>query len=141
MTTTIASNVQLGQALFDGFNTRDLSKWESALADDVEISYPGFRGMRGKEAAKAYNAPFIVAFSDLNFQTHRVVEDGNTVIYTWTAKGTHDGPLATPKGPIPPTGGKGSIDGVLIATIKNGKIVREETYWNILDLLAQLGVM
>jgi len=63
------------------------------------------------------------------------------VIYTWTGKGTHDGPLATPTGPIPPTGKKGSIDGVLIATIKNGKIVREETYWNIPDLLAQLGVM
>jgi len=63
------------------------------------------------------------------------------VIYTWTGTGTHDGPLATAKGIIPPTGKKGSIDGVLIATIKEGKIVREETYWNVPDLLAQLGLM
>ena len=55
--------------------------------------------------------------------------------------GFNTGPLNTPAGAIPPTGKKASVDGVLITTIKAGKIVREETYWNVPDLLAQLGIM
>jgi predicted ester cyclase len=70
-----------------------------------------------------------------------VFEKGDTVVYTWTGVGTHDGPLATPAGQVPPTGRRGRIEGVLISTVKNGKIVREETYWNQIDLLAQLGLM
>lgn len=136
-----ANNIQLGKALFDGINMRDLSAWESVLADDVEVSYPGFRNMHGKAAAKAYNAVFPAAFSDLTITINSTVVDGDRVIYTWTAKGTHDGSLVTPAGAIPPTGKKASVDGVLITTIKAGKIVREETYWNVPDLLAQLGIM
>lgn len=136
-----ANNIQLGKALLDGFNTRDLSAWEGALADNVQLSYPSFRNMQGKAAAKAYNAPFPAAFSDLTMTVTSAVEDGDRVIYTWTAKGTHDGALVTAAGAIPPTGKKATIDGVLITTIHGGKIVREETYWNIPDLLAQLGVL
>jgi len=65
-TVEIASNVQLGRALLDGFNMRDLSAWESALADDVEISYPGFRGMRGKDAARTRPGPSTLPSSRLS---------------------------------------------------------------------------
>ncbi len=37
------------------------------------------------------------------------------------------------------SGKTGAIDGVLITTIRAGRIVREETYWNVPDLLAQVS--
>lgn len=136
-----ANNVQIGRALLDAFNARDLSIWESKLAEDVSVSYPGFREGHGKEAARLYNLPFITAFSDLNMKVNKVFENGDTVVYMWTGRGTHDGPWQLPTGIAPPTGRKAAVDGVLVATIKDGKIVREETYWNPAELLTQLGLM
>jgi steroid delta-isomerase-like uncharacterized protein len=134
-------NITIGRALLDALNAHDLNSWQAVLSEDVTCSYPGFRGENGKEAAKAYNAPFLVAFSDLHFEVLRTVAEGDTVVYVWRATGTHDGPLALPSGTVPPTGKRGDVPGTLVATIKDGKIVREETYWNQVELLAQLGLM
>jgi steroid delta-isomerase-like uncharacterized protein len=134
-------NITIGRSLLDAINARDLSRWQAVLAEDVTCSYPGFRGENGKQAAKAYNAPFIIAFPDLHFDILRTVADDDTVIYVWSAKGTHSGPLELPTGTVPPTGKQAVIPGTLVATIKDGKIVREETYWNQVELLAQLGLM
>ena len=131
--------VQQGQTLLDAFNARDLSLWQRQLADTYTASYPGLRDCRNAETARAFNAPFLPAFSDLSFQVHRAVADGDCVIYTWTARGTHDGPLVTASGTLPPSGRIGAIDGVLITTLRDGRIVREETYWNVLDLIAQIS--
>ena len=141
MTATAANVTQIGRALLDGFNARDLSSWEATLAPDATVSYPGLRGDHGREAARAFNAVFPAAFSDLHFTVTRTIAEGDTVAYCWVASGTHDGPLATPNGPIPPTGRRAEIPGVLIATVREGKIVREETYWNLVELLGQLGLM
>lgn len=131
--------VQQGQALLDAFNARDLSLWQRQLADTFTASYPGLRDCRNGEMARAFNAPFLAAFSDLHFQIHRAVADGDRAIYLWTGRGTHDGPLVTPAGTIPPSGKTGAVDGVLVSTVRDGRIVREETYWNVPDLLAQIS--
>jgi steroid delta-isomerase-like uncharacterized protein len=138
---TTQDNITIGRALLDALTAHDLSPWEALLADDLVCTYPGFRGQHGKQAAKAYNAPFLIAFSDLHFEVLRTVAEGDTVVYVWNATGTHDGRLALPSGSVPPTGKRGEVPGTLVATIKDGKIVREETYWNQLELLMQLGLM
>ena len=53
-----------------------------------------------------------------------LVAEGDTVVYVWNATGTHDGPLALPSGAVPPTGKRGVVPGTLIATVKDGKIIR-----------------
>jgi steroid delta-isomerase-like uncharacterized protein len=134
-------NITTGRALLDGLTAGDLSQWEALLREDFTCSYPGFRGANGKAAAKEYNAPFITAFPDLRFDILRTMANGDTVVYVWNGVGTHDGPLALPTGTVPPTGRRAQVPGVLVATIKDGKILREETYWNQVELLAQLGLM
>jgi steroid delta-isomerase-like uncharacterized protein len=131
--------VQQGKALLDAFNARDLSLWQRQLADTFTASYPGLRDCRDAETARAFNAPFLAAFSDLHFQVTGTATEGDRAIVLWTGRGTHDGPLVTPAGTIPPSGKSGAVDGVLVATVRNGRIVREETYWNVPDLLAQIG--
>ena len=63
-----ATLVQQGRALLDALNARDLSIWQRQLADTYTASYPGLRNCKDAEAARAFNAPFLAAFSDLHFQ-------------------------------------------------------------------------
>jgi steroid delta-isomerase-like uncharacterized protein len=136
---TASTLVRQGQALLDAFNARDLSTWQRQLAGNFTASYPGCRDCGDAKTARAFNEPFLAAFSDLHFEIRSAVADGDRMIYLWTGRGTHDGPLVTPQGTLPPSGKKGSVDGVLVATVGDGKIVREETYWNVPDLLAQIS--
>jgi hypothetical protein len=41
----------------------------------------------GKEAAKAYNQPFIQAFPNLRFDILHTVANDDTVVYMWSGSG------------------------------------------------------
>ena len=130
----------IGRALLDALTAHDLRRWEAALAPGATLSYPGLRET-DVAAARAFNAPFLEAFSDLRFTVDCTIAQGDTVVYCWRARGTHDGPLPLPIGTVPPTGRPAEIPGVLVTTVRDGQIVREETYWNLLEQLTQLGLM
>lgn len=132
--------VATARSLFDAFNARDFARWERALAPDFVADYPGATGL-DRAAARAFNEAFVPAFSDLRFEVKRAIVQGDTVVLEGTAGGTFDGPLASPMGTIPPTGRKGAIRIVLIADVRDGKLVREHTIWNQLEFMQQLGVM
>jgi predicted ester cyclase len=135
------TNLEIGRSLLDAINAGDLSGWEAALAEDFTFSYPGFREGGDREAAKAYNAGILAGVPDLHFDIQRTIAQGNTIVYQYMASGSHTAPLALPTGTVPPTGRKGNLPGVLISIVEAGKIVREESYWNQLELLIQLGLM
>ena len=132
--------VAVARSLFDAFNSRDFARWERNLAPDFVADYPCAPGL-GRDAARAYNAPFAAAFPDLRFDVLRTIVQGDTVVLDGTVGGTLTAPLASPNGVIPPNGRKGGVRIVLIAEVRDGKIVREQTVWNQLDLLQQLGVI
>ena len=137
---TPSTTVEIGRALLDGTNAGDLSKWEALLADDYTGSYPSMRNDVDRHVAAGYNSVILAALPT-HFEVQRTIVDGDVAIYQWLASGTHTGPLALPTGTIPATGKSATVPGVLITTVKDGKIVREEMYWNQLELLVQLGIM
>jgi steroid delta-isomerase-like uncharacterized protein len=129
------------RALIDAFNAHDLNIWERSLADDFVGEYPMARGL-GKAQARAFNESFLVAFPDLSFTLHKAIANGESVALHWTGGGTQNGPLQTTTGQtIPPTGKRGTISGMFLVDVKDGKIVRERTYWDELELMSQLGLM
>ena len=133
--------IPTARALIDAFNAHDLSIWERALAEDFVGEYPMARGL-GKAQARAYNEGFLTAFSDFSFTLHKAIANGESVALHWTGGGTHDGPLQTPTGQtIPPTGKRGTLSGVFLVDVKDGKITRERTYWDEFELMSQLGLM
>jgi steroid delta-isomerase-like uncharacterized protein len=124
----------------DGLNRHDMDEWAACLSSDFTADYPSAKGLNAAYA-RGFNESFFPAFPDLHFDVERVLADGDVVVIAWTATGTHLGALEGPNGAvIPPTGKKGVVNGVLISEVRDGKIVRERTYWNLLDLLTQLGV-
>ena len=59
-----------------------------------------------------------------------------------TRSESHDVRLAEGIGAtIPATNPHGSVSGVLISEIRDGKIAREQTFWDQMGLLQQLGVV
>lgn len=134
-------NVKIAMSFIEGFNARNMSQWAGLLADNFTAEYPG-APMLNSTQARQFNEAFLPAFPDLHFEADRVLTDGDFVVIHWTAGGTHNGPLMTASGQtIPPTHQKGVVVSVLISEIKGGKIVREQTYWDQMALLSQLGLI
>ncbi|HBY94174.1 MAG TPA: hypothetical protein DEP84_09465 [Chloroflexi bacterium] len=132
--------INTARALIDTINRRDMSLWERATADDLIADYPGAHDL-DKETASMFNLSFFNAAPDLRFDVQRVIAQGDTVAFQATASATLTQPLVTPTGTIPPTGKQAHSPFVLIAQVRNGKIVREQTVWNQLEVFQQPGIL
>lgn len=133
---------RLSTLLFDCFNAhRGLDEWYAALADDFSAMYPGAKDL-DKDQARSFNEAFPPAFSDLRFEYTASATNGDTSFTRCVATGTHDGTLTLgPHKVVEPTGKKITVPAVIVVTTRDGKIVREETHWNLVDLLEPLGLI
>lgn len=93
----------------------------------------------GLDALKKYYSFTHKAFPDLQATIDETIVKGDRIIWIWTFRGTNTGPLHTPMGDLPPTDKKVKFSGVAIDRVENGKVVEEWVYFNVLDLLQQLG--
>jgi predicted ester cyclase len=72
----------------------------------------------------------VVAFSD------------DTIVFEGVGYGSFTGPLATPEGEVPPTGGKVNLKLVFLARISpDGLIAEDRSYFDNLAFMKQLGVI
>lgn len=89
----------------------------------------------GPEAIKNSIAVLKGAYSNFKISISDLLISGDRVITVWRLTGTQTGPL----GEIPPTGKPVDVSGVLISRMAKGKIVEEWSFFNQLNLMAQLG--
>ena len=95
-----------------------------------------------KVHSTGYHQRFVTAFPDMHFEVHSVLAQGDQVFTHWTMRGTHTERLATATGKtIPPTRRSATVTGILLAEVRDGKIMREHWYWDQLSLMDQLGIM
>ena len=138
-------NIRIAEKLFDAINAHDLNLGDSYQAVDYKFEGPGTGrngGALDQDQAKAYTQGFINAFPDLHFELKQKVAQGEYVVINWVGSGTHTGPLLTPTGgTLPATGKKATVVGSTTYQIKNGKAVKGWTYWDMVSLLSQLGMM
>jgi len=55
-------------------------------------------------------------------------------------EGTHTGPFDGPFGTIAATNKRGRVQAVLLFTLKDGKIVENRHYFDLLTVMSQLGI-
>ena len=135
-------NLRVAEKLFEAINSHDLSRGSDYQSADYKFEGPGANGVLNSDQATAYTQGFLNAFPDLHFELKQKVAQGDYVVINWVASGTHTGPLLTPTGAtIPPTGKKAVVPGSTTYQVKNGKAVSGQTYWDMVTLLAQLGLM
>jgi predicted ester cyclase len=84
---------------------------------------------------KAFYKGSHVGFPDFKITFETILVSGDNIIDRWTITGTHTGLLQG----IPPTGKPVRFSGLGIDRVAKGKIVEQWVYWNLLDLLQQIG--
>jgi steroid delta-isomerase-like uncharacterized protein len=95
--------------------------------------------MVGKEANKQADAGTLAAFSDTRSTIDEMIVEGDTAVLRWTWEATHTG--TSPSLPIPATGKRVSFAGISVYHFREGKIVEQWEYGDLLGMLQQLGVV
>ncbi|MBD3299386.1 MAG: hypothetical protein GF341_12065 [candidate division Zixibacteria bacterium] len=117
-------------------NTPDLDRLDQIYHPDVVVhdcSAPG--DIRGLDSLKSYYLASHAGIPDFQITIDDTFLSSDYLIVRWTASGTHRGSLRG----LPPTEKQVNFSGVTIDLLVNGKIAEEWVYFNVLDLMQQLG--
>lgn len=117
-------------------NRTDLDLVDEIIAPEFVIRSPLFpEPIKGIEGYKALVTNTSKTFSDFSATIEEVVVKGDKIWSRFSMEGINTGPL----GDIPATGKKFHVSGLAITRVVNGKIVEDDTFWNVLDFYQQLG--
>jgi steroid delta-isomerase-like uncharacterized protein len=92
---------------------------------------------RGKAAVGEFVTRLFTAIPDLEFTVQETVVRGDSVAVQWTIRGTH---LGTFMG-IPATGRRLEVPGVSMLTLRDGKFLRDDFYFDSAGMMRQTGLL
>lgn len=118
------------------YNRGNLDAVDDLVSSDFVAHSPS-RDIKGPAGMKQFVLSLREAFPDLHITIDDQFADGDKVVTRWTARGTH---LGTFQG-VPPTGKQGSMTGMDIDRVVDGRAVECWTNSDELGLLQQLGVV
>jgi steroid delta-isomerase-like uncharacterized protein len=122
--------------LLETMSNADTTLAVEILHPDCELRYPLLpEPVKGIDASKKLIINTANTFSEFKGSIEEVNIKGDKIWSRFTMSGINTGPL----GKIPATGKKFQITGMAITKIKDGKIIEDETYWNVWNFYKQLG--
>ncbi len=132
-----SKNVETLRAAYESWNRRDFDGVVRHLADNaVYTDLDGNRTIHGKQGFREYVENWARAMSDGRVVDPEFVDAGDTVVAQFTVHGTNDGSFAG----LPPTGKRIKVSYCEICKFdKNGRLVSGSGYYNLYNILAQLG--
>ena len=77
---------------------------------------------------------YITGFSNREFTILEVVGQGNRLVKHWNFKGTHTGDFFG----MPASGNKLNLSGTTMVTMKDGKIAKEQDFFDVMSMVNQL---
>lgn len=126
----------------EAYFSQDYETLRTLYAPDVVATTPDAGTLNGVDALFEWNKALDEAFPDIRYELTAAHEAGDCAIDQGDVIGTHSGPLRLPDGgSIEPTGRQVRMRSADIATVRDGKIVRHDFYYDQLEMLAQLGLM
>jgi steroid delta-isomerase-like uncharacterized protein len=123
----------------DAWHSRDLGAAYDVYSDAVVFQRVPFPPVVGKEANMQADADTLDAFDDVRSTIDAVIVEGDTAALRWTWEGTHTGTL--PSLGIPATGQRVRFSGCSVYHFRDGKIVQQWEYGDLLGFLQQLGAI
>ncbi len=118
------------------WNHKNIQVVKSLVTDDFVRNLNGIDVANGPLELEAHINIYFKAFPNLEIQLDDIYSQDQTVIATWTFTGTNTAEFAE----FAATGKKTEVNGVTILKFnEEGKMVREDTFYNELYLLQQLG--
>ncbi len=136
------------QALIDAakapilaYNDKNWDKMRSSITPDFAYDeVASGRKAQGADAVLPLWQGWAQAFPDSKATFNNALVSGNSVVLEVTWKGTHKGPLQTPKGPIAATGKTIEIRACAIMEMAAEKAKLQRHYFDMATLFEQLGV-
>jgi steroid delta-isomerase-like uncharacterized protein len=135
----MSTSLTVQRAMFQAVVERDLDALRETL-HPTDYIYTDCSGaeQKGADAGVAVAASYFAAFPDMTFEwRHEYAIDETTAVTELTVRGTHTGPLED----IPATGKTIELVVCNVVEVRDGKIVREREYYDMLSLLTQLDVL
>ena len=130
---------EVATRLLEAFNDGDWDAFRAGVTDDVVYVEAGTgRTIEGADAYLALCQGWRMAIPDVRGTVHRSLEGDGVVAQEVTWVGTHDGPLPTPNGAIPPTGRPISVDATLWVETRGGAVAEVHHHLDVMALMAQI---
>jgi steroid delta-isomerase-like uncharacterized protein len=134
-------NVALVKKVYDLWNDRNLDGALDLATDDIEIRLVALdQTLIGRDGFRRFMERFATASSDMKKAITNQVASEDQVVSEFRLRGTHDGPLRTPHGEIPPTGHAVDLPVVEVIGIRDGRVAFIKNYSDTATLMRQLGV-
>jgi predicted ester cyclase len=125
----------------DSWNASDEAGVLAMAAPGVELTAPAGLDYKGVEGFRQWYRLWAEACPDQIVRYHNLIGERDQVIGEGTFTGTHTGVLRLPSGDVPPTGKHVSADYVAVLRTSGGKITYMRHYFDVMDLMAQLGLV
>jgi steroid delta-isomerase-like uncharacterized protein len=128
----------LVHSLVEALNRHDFQSVAGFCAPEYQGTDCGQAGTQiGPAGLDAALAIYLQAFPDFTLEkVETIVQDGRVSLY-WIGRGTHLGWLMN----IPPSGKCVSVCGNTFLSLREGKIRRAETVWDVAGLLRAIGLL
>lgn len=141
MPTTVIDPKVLAAKYNDAFNAHDETTLKSLIAPNARFSAPGDVRLVGKDAIIGYTNSWMKALPDAKITVTNEIVSAPWIVQEFTFDGTHKAPLTGPMGTIQATNRKVSGQCVSITRFENDLSVETRLYFDVVQLLTQLGVM
>lgn len=119
----------------------ELEALRDLYAEDMVATTPDEGTLHGIDAFIEWNRSFVASFDDRSYESQRELDTEDCAVDQGWFVATHARDLPMPDGQsIPATGKRIRMRAVDVATVRDGRIVQHDFYFDQLDLLTQLGV-
>lgn len=132
--------LELLQRHLAAYAAADWAGYKADLASDVVYEeIPTGKRAIGPDAYVEAVKAWKVAFPDSKGTIERFTSSGDIGVAEFEWGGVHKGALETPFGTLPATNQTIRVPSVLITKVENGKFVQVRLFFDMLNLLRQLG--
>ena len=133
--------VDAAKAPLIAFNEKDWDAVRASITSDfVYDEVATHRKVQGVDQVIPLWQGWATAFPDAKATFDRALPSDNTVVLELTWRGTHKGPLQTPKGAIAATGKSIEIRACLVSEIAGEKAKLQRHYFDMATMMHQLGI-
>lgn len=133
----MADNTRLARDYFECWNRRDWKAYRDRLSPQYSYTGPDGKRQDGPDAGVAVGQMFATGFPDGKINLTQVIAAGdNSVVAEFLGTGTHKGEIMG----LAPTGRKVSVPICEVLEFRDGKIIAEHEYFDMLTMLQQLGL-
>jgi steroid delta-isomerase-like uncharacterized protein len=119
----------------NGWNRHNVSLIDDLYTPTVVQYDPA--EVKGSAALKQYVTAFLTALPDLQFTIEDLLAEGDKVVWRFSSRGTHQGPLMG----IPATGRTATVTGMVLFRLENSKIAEVWVNIDTLGMLQQMGII